>query len=651
MKRLLVVPLLLVATLAVAQFPPIPTGKATLRELDMKTWPADSSAKAVILDEIGQAYINMDDNRLIFQYYARIKILTKDGLAEADIDIPLYKSDINREELLSNVWAASYTIQNGSMKKVVFDPKELYTENYKYQNRKKFAIPNVQVGSVIEVSYTIESPFFFSFRSWEFQDDIPKAHSQYTVQIPGNYQYAITMRGALKLDRNESSIKKECFSFGGSTADCVVNTYGMTNIPAFKEEDYMTSKNNFLSAIYFELGETQDFDGVVHKYTRAWKDVDDELRGHEDFGKQIRKAASIWSDDVRKIVAGEADGVKRAKAIYELIRTSYTWNEAEGKYTDVGVRKIYEVRKGNVADINLSLVGALQEAGLNASPMILSTREHGLVTDIHPVMSEFDYVVAAVAVGTQQFLLDATDDFLPFGLLPTRCLNDKGRVVSKEPSWVTLTPKEKFKTVTVVDLTLKSDGVFSGKITITYSGYAAVRERHEIAAAKSNDQFIKDHASRWSGAQVSDFSIENTDDPDKPLIEKMNILIEGAGGSGTIYLNPVMIRWIEKNPFTSKERSYPVDYGAPTENVVTMTIALPENTVIDELPKNALLGLPQGGGRYVFSVTPINNKLSIVNGLYLNRPVYTSVEYHYLKELYARILQIQQSQIVLKGKP
>ena len=131
----------------------------------------------------------------------------------------------------------------------------------------------------------------------------------------------------------------------------------------------------------------------------------------------------------------------------------------------------------------------------------------------------------------------------------------------------------------------------------------------------------------------------------------MEITIDDSSATGDIvYLSPIIVGRIEKNPFRTAERSYPVDYGAPTEAVVAMTVNFPATMAVEEVPKNSLLSLPQAGGRYVFSITPLGNKLSIVSGIYLNRAVYSSVEYHYLKELYARIIQIQQSQIVLKRK-
>src|SRR3546814_5231157 len=97
--------------------------------------------------------------------------------------------------------------------------------------------------------------------------------------------------------------------------------------------------------------------------------------------------------------------------------------------------KALERRSGNICDINLALIAGLSAAGLDGEAVILSTRDNGVVNDLHPVLSDFNYVVAKVNIGDAHYLLDASDPLLPFGLLPLHCINGKARVINlKEPS-------------------------------------------------------------------------------------------------------------------------------------------------------------------------------------------------------------------------
>src|SRR5690606_29843072 len=137
----------------------------------------------------------------------KIKVLKKNGLENGNVTLLLQKQDGRYEKLLK-VKASSFNIENGSMKETKLDDKNIFTENYnKYWDAKKFAIPNVQVGTVIEYEYEIETPFFVSnFKPWEFQSDLPKIYSEFCAIIPANYRYNIALKGLLTLEDRKSVV-------------------------------------------------------------------------------------------------------------------------------------------------------------------------------------------------------------------------------------------------------------------------------------------------------------------------------------------------------------------------------------------------------------------------------------------------------------
>src|SRR5688572_6034599 len=277
MRFLLAFLLSLTFSIALAQDNGFPFGQITFKHFNQPTLARDSSAVALVLKEFGEAQVN-DDNNLILKQHYIIKILKKSGVDEANISIPIIRSGDKREVLLS-VQAASYNIKNDGIQQSLINSKEVFTENTsKYRDHKKFTIPNVQVGSIIEVFYTLESPFFVrNFRQWNFQSHLPKLESEYWATIPGNYNYNLSLKGYLKLKKNESVIVSECFNLGGGAkSDCARYKFSMVNIPAFIEEDYMTSSSNYISSVNFELLEIKHFNGVVDKVTNEWKDADED---------------------------------------------------------------------------------------------------------------------------------------------------------------------------------------------------------------------------------------------------------------------------------------------------------------------------------------------------------------------------------------
>ncbi len=632
-------------------------GKITYEELDMKTYSRDTSAVAVVLNEFGDASFDLENlNRIIFQYHVKIKILKEAGKSYADFEIPMSKRGTARQEIVRNVKASSFNREGNSWKETILLGKDIYTENSTEEySITKFAVPDVRVGSVIEVYYQLETPFTYSFIPWRFQWDIPKVKSEFWAKYPAYYQYNITLKGFLNLTKNVAELVRQCVGSGGysggPSADCSLFKYAMENIPAFKEEEHMTAKKNFVSAITFELDRITQRDGQVDKITSEWKDAEQELKQHENFGVQIRKARNVFEDKAKALREKENDPLALCKSIYDYMRATISWNEEFGFLTDKGIKKTMETSKGNVADVNLSLLGALLEAGLDAEPVLISTRANGLPTQHHPSLNNFNYVVVRAKIADKYYWLDATSNLYPFGFIPERCLNGQGRALGETSAWIDIKPNDKRRTVNDIKMRLSDDGTMSGTASINYYGYAAYTMRNSYFGFSKKAEYGESRTSDWVGLEVKNFTSENEAELTKPFIEKIEFTLDNnTGNASTVYLQPFLFDRTEKNPFLSEERMYPVDFGAPPEYIFLVSFEYPLTFIPEELPKSVALALPQGGGRYLLSVTNLNGKITISSSLSLTKPVYNSVEYHALKEIYSRYISDLQMQIVLKKK-
>ncbi|HEY5918573.1 MAG TPA: DUF3857 domain-containing protein [Chryseolinea sp.] len=636
-----------------AQSKGFPFGQVTYHDLEMKSYSKDTSAVAVVLRESGDAYFETDETfKIILKHHMTIKILKKDGLEYADFEIPLRKIDA-RKEFVRSIRASTFNFENGGIREVKVDSKGEFVENKnKYWDIKKFALPNVRVGSVIEVEYELESPFVMNFRTWEFQSDIPKVLSEFWASIPGVYQYNISLKGYLPLAKNENEIKKSCVEYGTAKVDCLLLRLSMKDIPAFVEEDFMTARSNFLSSINFELSEIQHLDGRKDKVSKEWKDVEMELRQDSKFGVQLRRGGDIVDDKIEQLIQGETDQLVKAQKVYDFIKGWYSWNDMYGFWSEFGIKKAFDNKVGNVGDINLSLIAALRFAGFAVEPLLLSTRRNGLVSELHPVITDFNYVVAKLNLNEKVYLLDATETYLTFGLIPERCLNGKGRVLGdKESYWYDLNAPEKQKQISVQKLKIDADGTIRGSVQNMYFGYDAMNQRKTISSYPGEKEFIQSITKSWDAGTVTNYKIENATDQRKPLTITLEVEIANdLGGAPTQLLNLFMFdRW-EKNPFRSSERMYPVDFGVPMEEIVSMSLEFPAGYELDELPNKVGLLLPGGGGRYMFTIQNASNTLSMYSSLMINKPVFSSEEYHYLKELFSNVVATQQTDLVLKKK-
>lgn len=631
-----------------------PFGKPSSKEFELKRYDKDTSANAVVLKEFGTAYINNNDGELMFEYHVRIKIFNSKGFKYGNIEIPTVREDADSFEKISNIKAVTfYNDADHLIRSSELDPKQIFKESKadKYHDITKFAMPNLRDSCIIEYSYTLQTPFFFrTFRNWDFQSDIPKIYSEYCAKIPGVYSYNVSLRGPYKLTKSDGEIARECFDRGrGYKADCSKMTYAMADIPAFIEEDYMTAASNFKSAMYFELTEFIDYQGIKHKFSKEWKDIDLDLKKEGYFGTQLRKK-DFFEDKIAPVIAGKTSELDKAKAIFSFMQTWFKWNRYYGKYSD-GIKKAFDNRSGSSADINLALVTAINSAGLVAEPVILSTRSNGLLNDLYPALSDFDYVICKVTIGEKYYLLDATDPMLPFGLLPLRCINDKGRVMSfdKPSSWIDITASQKESQSINLDLEVDETGKIKGRMQVLSSGYEAYNKRNAIKKFNSTDEYVEDLDERYPKIKFTKSEIQNIDSLEKSLLESFEIEIK-AQGNGQVNVNPYFLNRIKENPFKLTERTYPVDLGAISESRVVMNLKFPESFQIVNKPQPLAISLPNQGGRFITQTTVEGNTLTLSCFLQHTKSVYSSEEYFYLKELYNKIIQTQQSDIIIKKK-
>jgi hypothetical protein len=660
MKKTLLILLILFSITKAALAQDFPYGSVSPEDLNMKKYGKDTSAHAVVLQEYGNSRINVgndDDIKLMFEYHVKIKIFDNKGFDEATAEIKLRNNQDNseRDDVEKITGTTYYLDENGAIKEVQFDPAKVYTKrDYKFQSTLKFTMPALTNGCIIEYKYRTTSPFYLDhFRSWEFQSDIPKINSEYEAIIPGHFTYNAILRGFLKLTKNKADIEKGCFSTHGAASDCSDIIYGIRDVPAFVEEDYMTSSKNYISAISFDLVEyINPYTGTKVKATKEWKDIDYSLKTDDEFGIQLKKK-DLFKDRMVPVTAGKTDDLDRAKAIYAYIQKWFKWNDYIGFGTYIGVKKAYESHSGSIADINISLIDALNSAGINTEPVLISTRDNGLINELYPALNDFNYVIAKVNIGDQSYLLDATDPLLSFGMLPLKCLNDKGRVYSADkPSyWIDLNLPQKEKSIRTLDFTLQDDGKLKGTLTEYSVGYKAYEKRTAIKKFNSIDEYVDKINAGSPKIKILKSEVTNLDSLNQPLSEKYELEIDTYNKlTNSLSFNPFFWDKVEVNPFKLVERSFPVDWGMASDERLILTIHLPSQYSIETPPQITDVAMPNNGGRFVTSYEPDNNSFTFSNVIQFNKSIYSSNEYPYLKELYNKIVQSEKAEMVFKKK-
>ena len=649
----LIITLLFSANRMVAQEKP-EFGAISKSESEFASYEKDSEATAVYLYEYGNNYFEIRDDYilLITKYHAKIKILEKEGFEYANIEIPLYQSK-KRKEKIVNIKALTH---NGEIKHSVKTSEFFEEEVNDKWSQTKFTFPNVKEGSIIEYEYEMQSPFYFNFTGWEFQSDIPKLYSEFNAKIPGNWLYNRSLKGDLNLKVNEADIVKGCFSFPGTKddSDCESLKYVMEDIPAFKDsEEYMLSSNNYRSKLEFELSEYKSFYGGTDKYTKSWDDVDKEFKTDKDIGSQLRKK-NFFEKNVDESLLAEGDEITRAKNIYEFVKNHFTWNEKYSIWQGNKVKKAFDEKKGNVAEINIALINLLNAAGIKANMMVMATRKRGLPKKTHPVMNDFNYIVAKVDIEGESYLLDATDKYMPFGMLPFRCLNYYGRVMDfdTESYWYDIVAEKTNSIMLRAQMTIdtnekKLEGVFD----VINSGYKKVTQdeflhtTNEESYIEKLEEEISDDFHITSHEKILKYSNE------KKITERFNFEIENLFQGDNIYLNPFVIKFFDKNPFVASDRNYPVDFGYPMKYQYILNMKIPEGYQVKSIPENKNFSMPDNGGVLKLNVSDNNSgALNLFFTFDLNSAHYNNAYYEGLKQLFNEAVKSQSQSLIVFEK-
>lgn len=622
----------------------------TKPDLEKNTFEQDTTANAVILYEFGNAYIDKRTFELVFEYKKKVKILNREGFKHSNISLRLYNSDRNKEKI-NNIKGSTTNLVNGQIKRTNLEPSQIFEDKIDENNTYiKFTLPDIKEGSVITYTYELRTPFIYKYQPWYFQEDLPKLYSEYITSIPANYDYHIKLVGDLELKTHDMTLDKYCIKVSnGGSAHCTVAKYVMTNIPAFREESYMRAASNYISRIEYELKTINRFDGVVENITKSWETADKELKTNQNFGKQLKKESLVKKLIPEEEILKQNSTLDKAKLIYDFVKNNYTWNNKHRIFKDISIKDVIDDKSGNTAEINLLLYNLLKSNDLKVNPVLLSTRDHGLVTKLFPVISEFNYLILKLEIEGKSYFLDATDKDLVFGQIPFKCLNDYGREIdfNNGSKWIDLEPQTKSSIIQKSEITINDDYTFNATINITSLGFKALDIKKEFN--KNNQKFIDYYTQAFP-----DFTFDNIDVLIDEDTLKVNEIITFSGPVNTIgnkvFFDPFIFKNFTENPLKLQERSYPVDFGYKDMYTNRIKIFFSDNFVVNDISKENTKQLPQSSALSIFK----SKKESGIVEFYFKANFYEKSYHHFyykeLKSFFDNLVDLQSNSILVLEK-
>lgn len=628
-------------------------GKVDPAELSMETYEADPEAGAVILFEREHIYFDFVQEKLqlIFEVHRRIKILSSSETDQADIEIPYYA--YSRQEEIIAIKGMTYNLEGGEIVEYKMGRDAVFTDDInEYFSLKKFVLPNVKEGSVIEYSYRKTSERNSYVPSWYFQHAIPAKMSQVYIDVPDGFNFDRVYRG-----NPIDGFEVETAAYNPDFIDVpgIRHLYTGRNIPAMKEEPYTSTISNYVARLKLELTSLHlPKYSIYQEFNSSWKGMTETMLKSSAYTSYLGKKNEIKTL-LQQVNADPSDPASFLPAVQSLVKDVARWNGDRGRYPDQNLKKLLSEKEGNGASINLLMTGLLQAAGLKAYPVLLSTRSHGAVQSFKAMSDQFNHVAIYVDLEEGSIVLDATDPFCPTGTLPFADLNGKGFILDGTGNnWTSLESPAKMESWLRGSLVIDASGQVTGSLAFNDKGYEAVAWRkHLYRNDDDKDEYMETRVLEdVPDAKITELTIENQELLGETLKTKCQFSSSqfGDASGDFIYLQPLLFCTIDENPFETETRDYPVEFGARIDERVTFTLTIPEGYEVEALPEPTRVVLPGKVATFTYNSASVGNNVQVMSTLQINKAFFGPEEYPDLRAFYAYVVKKQSEQIVLKKK-
>lgn len=646
-------------------------GKVSPRDFSPDLGQVDTTTGAVIIADVGSSSFVGNNSgwfTLVYKHYRRVKILDRNGFGLANVEIPLYvDAKNNNEEKVDKLKAVTYNLENGQVVETKLKDDAVFKEVVsKNLIRKKFTLPNINPGSIIEYSYTINSDFLFNLQPWNFQGAHPRLWSEYEVKIPEFFEYVFIAQGYRDFDvfdkkqssdvyyvreQNHSAFSKD--EQHKLTAKVNENRWVMKNVAPIKEEKYITTTDNYIARIRFQLSAYLFPNTQRKEISSSWMKVGAELREHENFGMPIN-AKNNWLDSECKAASGGASSQEeKLKNIYKYVQASYRSTGFRGIYLSKSLKDIVRDKSGYNNEINLLLTAILKHEGYPAEAVILSTISNGRLDDTYPIMDRLNYVICKVELNDKSIFLDASQSYLGFGKLPAYAYNGIAQEIGQICLPVMLSP-DSLKESSLTSIMLFNDpsnpAAWSGNYNNQF-GYMESSNIRRYIQEKGQQALIKELNDHFpEGYTVDETELEAVHEQESSLKVYRKLTIERSGNPSVIYFNPMLDAGYRDNPFKLANRSFPVEMPYKRDEVYVFKIDIPVGYVVDEIPKSEKMTLNESDGFFEYIVSQTDKDISIRSRLKLDRATFDASDYASLQQMYDQIVRKHNEKIVFKKK-
>jgi hypothetical protein len=620
-----------------SQKAPLKWGKVSADELKWKPL-GDAKQVAYLLFDYGTLTF-ADRNDISLTRHLRIKFNVKPEAGSFVFNIPV--NHLAGDEL-SKIKAQVLTPNSSEKYDVVGLKKEdLLIEGEKGKpNGAMLMFTNLAEGSIVELQYVMNSSNPRIPKKWDFQSEMPVMHSEIRMTGSELVKIDVFYRGLILPNK-----------YGRQATDQWI----LNDLKPIAEEPFSPHPSEYIEQAIFQVAgfykkaPTYGLDRQMDFYSNEvpWDILAVDLLKSDLFSSYLDNETGLNAADLI-ITLSDLSDREKVNAVFNHLVQNYQWNSYHAMYPDVELSALLLSKTGNGTALNLLLVALLREAGMEASPVLVSTFDHGSVQKAYPDLSQFNDVITSVRLYGKDQLIDVADAFTPYTMLPMHDINGEGYLMDLSDSrWVKLKTEKSKKSFTNVELTFNDAVQQMIRVRSQYNDYGASEMRQKVANCEDYEAFAESYLIKTDkGLMLDSIWFSELKVLDKPLKVGADYRSE-TGFQDTIELRPVMIPVFRENPFVAEKRTLPLDFIVPVEDNLTTVINVPEGYVITFIPAPYELSLPGKKGSFTYQVTVTDGRIKINSKVRLNETFFSAAEYGELRAFFEKYFDKIEEDIVL----
>jgi hypothetical protein len=664
--------LLVVASPALirAQFQP-PTDE----ELKMTADPKAPGAAAV--------YLNVEEKTTDplhnTSYYFRIKVLTEKGKELATVEVPYEKDKTANfcyherrcpEQTRDIIELKGRTIHpDGTIIPLTGKPEDLVTSRNDEveKGRRVFTLPSVEVGSILEYTYTIQlddllshAPFWHVQRPY-FVHQARYSFTPFKAFLPQNQENAEAHHTNYLMDEHGDRINAllwwSVLPPGVQVTPDVAGVYHLevSDIPPIPNEAWMPPVNSLLYKVLFYYKASGNREDYWVSEAKHWsKEVDQFATPSKSIQEAVASLTTPADSDLDK-------AKKLYKAVQALDNTDFSRTKSESELKQLHLKTAkhaedtWAQKSGSGQDIALLYLAMLRAAGLTAYDMKVADRSQRIFDPGYLNFGQLDDDLVVVNIAGHDVLLDPGEKMCPFQTIHWKHSKATGIRQNSDTHSLVVTSDQNYNDNKLIRngiINLDPHGAIAGQLSFTMTGQEALRWR-QLALRNDLDEVKKqfDHSLESTVPDGVDAHVDHfagLDNPDVNLVAVINV--HGSFGAATakrLLLPGFFFQTRGSHPFVNEEkRLEPVDmhYGDLVSDQVTYH--LPAGFTVEGAPQDTKLSWPDHA-LFIEKTVPGTGQITLARAFVRSFTLAKPEEYQDLRGFYQKVAAADQAQLVL----